>query len=100
VSDETTWRWSMTRVDPDDVYRSLRLAGALKAWDDGGRILYHLGPCKVECYEGDVAVLIINGPSEDAVRNSARRMLYPDTDGVATGIKTNAPQGKPEVAAK
>lgn len=83
---KTAYRWHKGNIDPETVYRCLRMAGAVKSWENPHRTLYQLGHCRVECRDSRPHTLLIHGPTEEAVRNAARRLLYPDTDGIVTPI--------------
>ncbi|WP_166462878.1 hypothetical protein [Amycolatopsis acidicola] len=75
------WRWTLARVDPRDARRSLGFAGAQHEHRRGAAPSYRLGPCRIRCVRHESAALTIDGPSEAAVRDTARRLLYVDTDG-------------------
>ena len=83
----STYRWTKAYVDPDEVLRSLQWAGAVKSWEASHHARYQLGACRVECFTGQPPTLLISGPTEDAVRDGARRLLYTDTDGTVIEIK-------------
>lgn len=79
-----TWRWTLARANEDETHRSVLAAGGVPATPPTGPPAYRLAGCRVRFFDGDPSELRVDGPSEDAVRNAARRMLYPDTEGTVT----------------
>jgi hypothetical protein len=81
-----SYRWSLAGIDPDDAHRAVRRANAVVSWADPGRTLYQLADCRVEVADFPTAVLLIDGPDEDAVRAAAARLGYRDLDGTVSTL--------------
>lgn len=93
--EKIVYRASISGIDPDEAYRALRLANAVKSWADPTRTLYQLGACAVEVFDqAKPAVLFVSGPTEDDARNTVARLGY-GPDGVnVTPIHLEQPRGR------
>jgi hypothetical protein len=65
-----------TDIDPDAVYRTLRLLNAVKSWAHPTFTLYQLGSCTVEVFDRTTTTLFVSGPSEDETRNAIARLGF------------------------
>ena len=75
----TTFRWSSTELEPDDIQDALQRVNAVKSGDATNYTRYQLGDCQVELLYGSMPALLINGPTRDSVREAAHRLGYGDT---------------------
>ncbi len=75
------WRGTIRDIDPDVVYRSVRIAGGFRSWEDPPRTLYQVVTTTVEVHESAEAwTLLISGATADRVRDTAARLGYRQAD--------------------
>lgn len=74
---ECTYRAAVLHVDPDDVYRSVRLVNGFRSWSDPTREAFQVGTATIEVtpYGVEWAMLVNDGTEED-VRNTLARLGF------------------------
>lgn len=86
------YQLSFPEVDPDHACRVLASVNATINWDnDHTRITYHLYDCQIELFADPSPVMLIHGPTDDAVHHAASQLGYPDINDIAIEVQDEAP---------
>ncbi|MFL6126395.1 hypothetical protein [Actinophytocola sp.] len=94
-----TYRLPLLETDPDQACHVLCGTNAAIDWDDDPtRVSARLGDCRVEVFAEPCRLLLITGPSNDAVGETANQLGY--CHGTITEIKYGVATRPPIVSSR
>jgi hypothetical protein len=90
-----TFRAFIPDVAPDDVYRSVRLAGGFRSWVEPDRTVFQVGQASIALHwhDDNQPSMLVNGKTVDDVHTALARIGYhtPEVQVEEIKPKTAAP---------